>query len=202
MSPRQYNLGKRQEQIDEARGQVLDAARALLREADSYSDFTVDAVARRADVARATVYYQFGSKSRLLEGLCDQLAELGGLSQLPQAFTTPDAEQALTAFIATFGRFWQADRIVMRRLRALAALDPEVGAVITARDQRRHQGLDVLVRRLIDEGAAPSDLDHNRAVRILTALTSFETFDALTPADAELADAVPEILHLARGALR
>jgi AcrR family transcriptional regulator len=201
MSPRPYNLGKRQEQIDEARDQVLDAARALLREADSYGDFTVDAVARRADVARATVYYQFGSKTGLLEGLCDHLAELGGLSQLPEAFTNPDPEQALAAFITAFGRFWQADRTVMRRLRALAALDPEVKSVITARDQRRHQGLNVLVRRLIDEGAAPADLDHSRAVRILTALTSFETFDALSPPEANLADAVPEILHLAGAAL-
>jgi AcrR family transcriptional regulator len=202
MSPRSYNLGKRQQQVDDARSQVLDAALALLREASSYRDFTVDAVARRADVARATVYYQFGSKTGLLEGLCDHLAEIGGLSLLPDAFTNPDASQALIAFVAAFGRFWQADRTAMRRLRALAALDPEVKAVITARDERRQQGLDVLVRRLIEQGVAPIDLDHSRAVRILTALTSFETFDALNPPGANLLDAVPEILHLIGAALR
>ena len=78
MSPRPYNLGKRQEIIDQGRQQVLAAARSLLAEPGGLA-FTVDAVARRADVARATVYYQFGSKSGLLEAVCDHLADLGGM---------------------------------------------------------------------------------------------------------------------------
>src|ERR1700760_4280359 len=89
MSPRPYNLGKRREAIDQGRQQVLDAARSLLAEREGPA-FTVDAVARRADVARATVYYQFGSKSGLLEAGCDHLAGPGGLGGLPAAFTDPD----------------------------------------------------------------------------------------------------------------
>ena len=155
MSPRPYNLGKRQEPIEAARQQVLDAARGLLGGTDRYTAFTVDAVARQADVARATVYYQFGSKAGLLEALCDYLAELGGMSGLAEAFTEPDPRQALRRFVACFGQFWAADRPAMRRLRALALLDPDVGAVITARDQRRHQGLTVLAgagRDVADRG--------------------------------------------------
>src|ERR1035438_7997109 len=93
MSPRPYQLGRRQEQIDESRQRIIDAARSLLAEADSYTAFTVDAVARRADVARATIYYQFDSKTGLLEALCDALAEAGQLSELSAAFTNPDASQ-------------------------------------------------------------------------------------------------------------
>ncbi|MBU3066601.1 hypothetical protein KO481_34430 [Nocardia sp. NEAU-G5] len=48
MSPRQYNLGKCTAQVEQSRRQVLDAARALLGEGDSYTGFTVDAVAKRA----------------------------------------------------------------------------------------------------------------------------------------------------------
>ena len=147
MSPRPYNLGKRQAQISEGRRQILDAARGLLAEARSYGDFTVDAVARGAGVARATVYYQFGSKPGLLEAVCDDLAEAGGLSDLADAFMESDAKAAWRRFVAAFGRFWDADRPVMRRLRALAQLDPEVAGVIAARDQRRRQGIEVLVRR-------------------------------------------------------
>ena len=33
-------------------------------------------------MARATVYYQFGSKTGLLEAVCDYLAEIGGLAGL------------------------------------------------------------------------------------------------------------------------
>ena len=38
------------------------------------------------------------------------------------------------SFITAFARFWAADRIVMHQLRALAALDPDVGTVIATRD--------------------------------------------------------------------
>ena len=197
MSPRPYNLGKRQEPIEAARQQVLDAARRLLGGTASYTAFTVEAVARQADVARATVYYQFGSKTGLLEAVCDYLAEIGGLSALAEVFTDPDPLQALHRFVACFGRFWAADRPAMRRLRALALLDPDVGAVIAARDQRRQQGLTVLAGRLGLAGAA----ERGHAVRVLTALTSFETFDTLAGPDQEITAAVPDILRLAETAL-
>jgi AcrR family transcriptional regulator len=194
VSPRPYNLGKRQQPIEAARQQVLDAARRLLGGTASYTAFTVDAVARQADVARATVYYQFGSKTGLLEAVCDHLAEIGGLAGLAEVFADPDPRQALRRFVACFGDFWAADRPAMRRLRALAQLDPDVAAVISARDQRRHQGLTVLAGRL---GASDSD----RAVRVLMALTSFETFDTLAGPDQEITAAVPDVLRLAEAAL-
>src|ERR1700733_13191896 len=99
MSPRQYQLGKRQEQIDESRRRVIDAARSLLTDADSYRSFTVEAVAKRADVAKATVYYQFGSKTGLLEAICDALAAAGGMSGMPAAFTDPHPSAGLRTLI-------------------------------------------------------------------------------------------------------
>jgi AcrR family transcriptional regulator len=195
MSPRPYSLGKRRETIDQSRQQVLDAARSLLAAPDG-SAFTVDAVARRADVARATVYYQFGSKAGLLEAVCDHLADLGGLAGLAGAFTEPDPHRGLWRFVGCFGRFWAADRAATRRLRAVAALDPDVGAVIAARDQRRHDGLAVLVGRLPDPPSDPG-----RVVRTLAALTSFEMFDALAGPDQDLATVVPDVLRLADAAL-
>ncbi|WP_067573580.1 TetR/AcrR family transcriptional regulator [Nocardia acidivorans] len=195
MSPRQYNLGKRTAQIEQSRRQVLDAARALLGETDNYHGFTLDAVAKRADVSRATVYYQFGSKTGLLEAVCDDLAVAGGLSELVKAFTNPDHRAALAEFITCFARFWQADRPAMRRLRALAALDAEVHAVISARDERRREGLAVLSARFA-EGAAPAP-DTTQRVRILLALTSFETFDTMAGPDGDLFAAVPVITGLA-----
>jgi AcrR family transcriptional regulator len=179
MSPRSYKLGRRQDQIDESRRQILEGARALLREAPSYSAFTLDAVAKRADVARGTVYYQFGSKAGLLEAVCDDLGELGGLARLAGAFNEPEPTAALAEFVACFGRFWQADRTTMRRLRALAALDPDVHVVIDARDQRRHQGLEILVARLAERGVERARAEPDRVADTLQVLTSFETFDGL-----------------------
>ena len=175
MSPRPYQLGRRQAQVDDARRRILDAARALLAESASYTGFTVDAVAKKAEVARATVYYQFGTKTGLLEALCDDLAEAGGMSRLAGAFTATEPRDALVLFVEAFAAFWDADRLVMRRLRGLAPLDPDVGAVIAARDDRRRQGLDVLLSRFAPTAAGTSD----EVARILFTLTSFETFDAL-----------------------
>jgi AcrR family transcriptional regulator len=193
MSPRHYQLGKRQAVIDESRRRVLDAARALLAEPTGYPAFTVDAVARRADVARATVYYQFHSKAGLLEALCDDLAEEGRMRDLPQAFEEPDPHAAVRRLIVVFAGFWAADRVVMRRLRALAALDPDVHAVITARDERRRQGLEVLVGRL----GPPGDTQPADAVRALLALTSFESFDTMAGQDRDPGDVVPLVTGLA-----
>ena len=195
MSPRPYQLGKRQDQIDESRQGVIDAARALLAEATSYSSFTVDAVAKRADVARATVYYQFESKSGLLEALCDALAEAGHMSDLASAFMNPDPDEAMSLFIACFGRFWDVDRLVMRRLRSLAALEREVGVVISARDERRRSGLSVLVARLNDQHFLSCEPDE--AVRMLFSLTSFETFDALAGPDQPLTEVAQSVRTLA-----
>ena len=192
MSPRQYQMGKRREQVAESRRRVLDAARALLRDSDNYTAFTVDAVARRADIARATVYYQFGSKTGLLEAVCDDIAEAGQMSGLAGAFTQPDPRVALREFVAVFGRFWAADRIVMRRLRALAALDPEVETVIAARDARRRTGLTMLAGR-VDGGP---DI-----VRVLYTLTSFETYDTLAGPDEDLTAVSPLVADLALTAL-
>ncbi|WP_405484082.1 TetR/AcrR family transcriptional regulator [Nocardia sp. NBC_00511] len=195
MSPRQYNLGKRSAQIEQSRRQVLDAARAILGEAEGYTGFTLDAVAKRADVARATVYYQFGSKTGLLEAVCDDLAAVGGLSELVKAFTDPEPLGALSEFIACFARFWAADRAAMRRLRALAALDVDVHAVISARDERRREGLAVLSAPFSDGNPAPADLDGQ--LRILLALTSFETFDTMAGPDGDLLEVVPVIAGMA-----
>jgi AcrR family transcriptional regulator len=201
MSPRPYELGRRRDQIDDNRRRVIDAARALLAEATTYTAFTVDAVARRAGVARATVYYQFGSKTGVLEALCDALAEGARLTELSRVFEEPDPRGALKEFIVTFTRFWAADRLVMRRLRALAALDPDVGVVIRARDDRHRQGLAVLTSRLAPGSTAPHADDNGRVVQLLHALTGFEMFDSIAGPEDAPADVASLVTQLVEAAL-
>src|SRR5437588_12909697 len=125
MSPRPYRLGQRQIATEQTRARILNAARELLLTSDAFSGFSIDAVARQADVARMTVYHQFGSKIGLLEALSDSLAAHGGMEQLANAFRHKDPLEALEKFITVFSRFWQSDRLVTRRLRALSTLDPD-----------------------------------------------------------------------------
>lgn len=194
MSPRPYRMGQRQADVDGTRARIVEAARAQLTEKGTLS---LDAVARRADVARATVYYQFGSKTGLLEAVCDALAEQGGMARIVEAFTLPDPWPAVDRFVEVMGGFWAVDRVCTRRLRALAALDEEVGRVVRERDARRREGAEVLTGRL---DGVPQD-----AAAVLFVLTGFETYDALAGEnvglDGDLRAAVPAVTRMVRGAL-
>jgi AcrR family transcriptional regulator len=154
-----------------------------------------------ADVARMTVYYQFGSKIGLLEALSDMLATQGGMEELATAFRRADALDALGEYIAVFSRFWDSDRLVMRRLRGLAALDPDFEQVVRARDERRREGLRVLVQRIAQQHGRPTPEALEETVNILCALTSFESFDLLAGPTRGIQEVAPIVHRLARAAL-
>ncbi|MGZ3609470.1 MAG: TetR/AcrR family transcriptional regulator [Ktedonobacteraceae bacterium] len=201
MSPRPYRLGQRQKATEQTRARILVAARELLLTSDAFSGFSIDAVARQADVARMTVYHQFGSKIGLLEALSDSLAAHGGMEQLANAFRQSDPLKALDEFITVFSRFWQSDRLVTRRLRALSALDPDFEKVIKARDERRRQGLHVIVLRSVEKYGKPVPEAIDEIVNILFTLLSFETFDTLAGSTRSIEEVVLLVQRLARAAL-
>jgi len=189
--PRAYQLGRRQIAVDRTRARVLEAARALLAGSHGFDAFTIDAVARKARVARMTVYHQFESKARLLEALFDDLAHAGLVEHLRASFGRHDALAALEAFVAAFVAFWASDRDVIRRLRALAHIDPDIERSIVARDVRRRDGLTVLVERLAKQYGGPSARTRSDVIDVLHVLTGFESFDALadpsrTPAEVSM----------------
>ena len=199
--PRPYRLGQRQAATEQTRARILAAARDLLMSPDGYARFSIEAVARQADVARMTVYHQFGSKIGLLEALCDTLAASGGMEYLATAFRQPDPLEALNQFLLVFGRFWEADRLVTRRLRALAALDPDFEQVIRARDAWRRQGISVIAERLIDHQGLLPETARDEFVEVLFTLSSFETFDTLAGPTRSLEEVAPLVAQLARAAL-
>jgi AcrR family transcriptional regulator len=201
MSPRPYRLGQRQAATEQTRARILTAARELLLTSDAFSGFSIDAIARQADVARMTVYHQFGSKIGLLEALTDSLAAHGGMEQLTNAFRQPDPLEALDEYIRVFSRFWQSDRLVTRRLRALSTLDPDFEQVVKARDERRREGLRVIVRRLVEKYGKPAPEAVDEIVNILFTLLSFECFDTLAGHTHSIEEVTPVVQRLARAAL-
>jgi AcrR family transcriptional regulator len=201
MSPRPYKLGQRQLATDQTRGRIVEAARELLADEIRSPSFTVDAVARGAGVARMTVYYQFGSKRGVLEALFDDLANRGLMPHLRPVFQEPAPARALDGLIAAFGAFWDSDRIVLRRARALAALDVEIAESVRARDDMRREHLRrILTRWYAEQGSRPASALAS-AVDVLHMLTSFETFDALLGGERTLEDAVRIVRRLAAAAL-
>ena len=198
MSPRPYRLGQRQAATELTRARILNAARALLMSSDGYSHFSIDAIARQADVARMTVYHQFGSKIGLLEGLCDSLAPSGGMEQLAAAFRQAEPLDSLKEYLLVFSHFWDVDRLVMRRLRALAALDPDFEHVIRTRDEWRRRGVRTIAERLVLSPGEALD----KTVDILLTLSSFETFDTLAGPTRSMEEVAPLVYRLAHAALK
>jgi AcrR family transcriptional regulator len=179
---------------EETRARIVAAARALLSEANGTA-FTIDAVAARADVARMTVYYQFKSKAGLLEALFDDFGARNGLQQLRSAFADPDAAKGLDSLIEIFCRLWEAERPLLRRLNALAGLDPEVEQALSERGSWRREALSELVRRL------RIDRHPDEVVDLMHMLTSFETYDALAATGRTQPQVASMIQRAARGLL-
>lgn len=198
MSPRPYRLGQRQASAEETRSRIIQAARDLL---ETEASFSVDAVAERAGVARMTVYYQFGSKRGLLEALFDFLAARGGIRELPAAFQRQDPFDALTKVIDVFAHFWSSDRVVLRRLRGMAALDPELDEVLWARNEGRRNGLRVVLGRLAGQRNWPAPQSVDETVDLLHTLISFETFDVLAGKSRTPEDVAPLVQRAARAIL-
>lgn len=194
-------MTRRQASADETRARILQASRNLLL-AETFSEFTMDAVAEAADVSRLTVYYQFDSKAGLLEALYDHIARNGHLGRLPEVFRQGNEPvQRLHNFMEVFIHFWASDRDVIRRLHAWGAIDAGIGQGLRARNERRRNGLRGLVERHAQTYFRATPPQVPVMLDILHMLTSFETFDALAGTDRGVEDVLKIIQKMADQAL-
>jgi AcrR family transcriptional regulator len=178
---RPYQLRKRQEAVDRNRERMIQAAIEVLREPE-FVGFTMEAVARKAGVTRQTVHNQYGSRRALLEAVFSDSASRSVLMELPRAFQHEDPVAGLLEFVRLFVEFWSGAGVLTRRVRAMAALDPEFEATIAALDARRAGGTRHLVMRVRQrEGAenveGADDLEEG--ISAVWMLTSFECYDTL-----------------------
>jgi len=181
VSPRAYNSPRRIVAATKTRQRIVAAAAAILGTAEGISGFSLQAVADKAGVTRLTVYNQFGSRRALLEAVFDEMAVRGGLHRIPAVMAGSDPQAGLLQVIGIFCDFWSFGCDALGPLHAAGASDPEFGASVRERNERRRRLLSVLVRRLAKDRKlrpkAPGDL-----IDVLFALTSFPFFSQLTAA--------------------
>jgi AcrR family transcriptional regulator len=195
---RSYTPVERQRSVEAGRERILSAARDLLADDDA-EGFSIDAVARRAGVARMTIYNQFESKAGLLEALFDSLAASGPFGQMADVFKQDDPLVALDEYVAIFGRFWTLHRGAHRRLRAAAMHDEELAAAMESRNERRRKGVTELLRRLGDR--ARPVVPRAEVVNVVHVLLGFDTFNAIAGESRTPDDVVPTMRRLVRGVL-
>jgi AcrR family transcriptional regulator len=172
---RSYSMETRKAQADERRQAVVRAVRTLLADG-AFHEASVDDVARIAGVSRATVYGHFGSRTGLVDAVCETLGASGERAALRAALELPDPVDALRASLEASTAFWAAEEAMLGQLTALAGIDP------AAADWRARQRADrrahcaELVTRLDGAGALE---DAPQALDLLLVATSFEAFAEL-----------------------
>jgi AcrR family transcriptional regulator len=175
---RAYRLGKREAVVEETRERIIDAARQLFSESGFHA-VTLDDVARRAGVARATVYYQFESKYGLLDSVCMHTLQVKKAEGLRVAREHEDALAGTHQYVNEVCRFWSGDVMLFRNVYGLAAIDPEAAKLFDGYDDRRRELLMWLAKRLDDQGHLREGMTQRRATDVLWLLTSFRSFDQL-----------------------
>lgn len=191
---RPYELGKRLEQMDRSRAAILRAARAQLED-QGYRRMTMASLAAESGVTRQTIHNLFGTKAAVLEALFDAIALDGGMEGMREAMTQSSPDAMLERFVQVFCRFWAANRVFLRRVHGIGAIDPELGAVLGARNRRRLGA----AMRIVSRFGVREKMEQQAAA--LAALTSFEFFDTLAGDAFDAEQAKAQILDLARSLL-
>jgi AcrR family transcriptional regulator len=192
---RGYELGKRLEQMDETRRAVLQAARDQL-EGQGYRQFSMASLAVDSNVTRQTIHNLFGTKRQLLEALFDSMAIHGGMEQMRAVMSLNDPTAMLEGFVRVFCAFWAANQVLFRRIHGIGAIDPDFGELIVARNERRQAAAERIARKW------KSGNDATEAAAALTALTSFEFYDATARYGVSAAQVEVIVLKMAFAAVK
>jgi AcrR family transcriptional regulator len=197
---RPYDLGKRQEASGRTRELVLEAARVQL-ESGGVRDLTMESLAKASGVTRQTIHNLFGTKTGVLEAMFDRIAIDAGIGRMREVMTASDPERMLAAFVAVFTGFWAKDRLLLKRIHGIAAIDPEFGKAVAARNQRRKMAGARVVERLSAMAPGADEDQRTNKIAILVALTSFEFFDALVESSGSVEVAVASVYPLVKKAI-
>jgi AcrR family transcriptional regulator len=145
-------------------------------------------------VTRQTIHNLFGTKTRVLEAVFDVIALESGMEQMREVMMLPPGDAQLARFVGIFCGFWAKNRMLIRRVHGIGAVDPEFGMVIDARNRRRLMAATRIVQRMSGD-------DGTQKAAMLAALTSFEFFDALAESCGNESEAHAMVLQMARIAL-
>ena len=194
MATRAYRAQRRSTRSDATRERIMSAVRELLAEG-SFHESTVEEVADRAGIARATLYQHFGSRLDLVDGICDTFAVNPALLAIRETVELPDPEEALAETVSNCVRFWSSEDAILSQLYGVSAIDPAAKDLVDRQRADRRGEMQRLVRHLHTTGRLRSGVSERKALALLLVLTSYETFRELRAAglsDRELTKSLGE----------
>src|SRR3954465_8973827 len=99
MPARAYRTQRRPARGEATRERIMSAVRELLDEG-SFHASTVEEVADRAGISRATLYQHFGSRLELVDAICDTFAVNPALLTIREVVELEDPDAALSETMA------------------------------------------------------------------------------------------------------
>jgi AcrR family transcriptional regulator len=172
---RAYRARRRSTRSDDTRQKIMGAVRELLADG-TFHEATVEEVAERAGIARATLYQHFGSRLELVDAICDSFAVNPALLTIRETVELPDPDAALAETIANSIRFWASEDTILRQLYGVVAIDPAARDLVDRQRADRRGELDRLARHLHAAGRLAPGVSQRRALSLLLVLTSYETY--------------------------
>ena len=154
---------------------VLAAADDLVAE-DAFHSATMEDLAERAGVSRATVFSRFGSKVGVLEALSTRCAGGPEMAAIRAALEIDDPLDALDGLIEASATLWERQGYILIQLKAIVVLEPEASVLIDAQRDDQRDAVERIARGLARGGLLREGWTAQRAAAALHALTSVEAF--------------------------
>jgi AcrR family transcriptional regulator len=154
---------------------VLDAAVELVAE-DAFHTATMDDLAQRAGVSRATVFTRFGSKLGVLEALTVRCNGGPEMAAIGAALELSGGLDALHAFVEAAVELWETQGFILIQLKSILVLEPDASTTIEEQFAAQHDGSLLVGRRLATDGALRTGWTATQAGAALHAITSVESF--------------------------
>jgi AcrR family transcriptional regulator len=176
---------RREERARHKRQRVADAALRLFLER-GYAATTIEAIARDAAVAPATVYQAFGTKQAILARILDVTiagdagpAALLDRDWVQQAGQHPDPRQRLALVIQHTAQVAARIAPIKEVMRDAAAADPAVRQLLREDDQRRYLTQQALVDLIIGAGSLRAGCDRDHAAATFFAIVNSHCYQLL-----------------------
>ena len=179
---RPYRTRHRQQRSQKTRARITKAVRELLAEG-TFHESTVEEVADRAGIARATLYQHFGSRLELVDAICDTFDANPSLLTLRKAVELPDAQAALAETVANVVGFWSSEDAILSQLYGVAAIDPAAQDLVDRQRADRRGEMERLASHLRAAGVLRPRMTASEAVALLMVLTSYDSYRELREAD-------------------
>ena len=200
MPTRSYRGRGRTDRSEQTRRRITAAVAELMAEG-AFHESTVEQVADRAGVSRATLYQHFRSRLDLVDAICERFDENPALLTIRASVQLADADAAVDETLAATVAFWSSEDAILAQLYGVAAIDAAARDFVDRQRADRRGEMTRLARHLRERGWLRAQLSAPGALALLMVLTSYETFCELRRAGADDGEIVRTLRASARALL-